>query len=159
MLLTASLTDGCDCSTYAYIPPSHPSTLTSLNRSTAIRILTYKLSDRQAPLHRRYYLRVVPEIYGLFPIRTIDRCLEGVDIFRLCTRQMISHPRCPRCTRADLLQVREADGLCRSSRVREWGGGDQAEGTLAGTIVWFLCYDLTGLGRFSGSSAGVYAHI
>ena len=67
--------------------------------------------DRKTPLHRRYHLRVVSKIYGLFPIRTIGQRMEGFCIFGFCTRQMVPYTRRPWCTRFGLLQVQEAYGL------------------------------------------------
>jgi len=67
--------------------------------------------NRKAPLHRRYHLRVVSELHGLFPVRTIGQRVEGFRIFRLCTLQMVSHPRRPRRARVGLLQVQEAYGF------------------------------------------------
>ena len=72
--------------------------------------------DRKAPLHRRYHLRVVSKIHGLFPIRTIGQRVESFCVFRLCTRQMVSHSRCTRRARVGLLQVQEAFGLQGGSR-------------------------------------------
>ena len=67
--------------------------------------------DRKAPLYRRYHLRAVPEIHGLFPIRTIGQRMAGFCVFRLRTRQMVPHPRRPWCARVGLLQIQEAYGL------------------------------------------------
>ena len=67
--------------------------------------------DRKTPLHRRYHLRVVSEIHGLFPLRTISQCMEGFGVFCFCARKMVPHPRRPRRARAGLHQVQEAYGL------------------------------------------------
>jgi len=67
--------------------------------------------DRKAPLHRRYHLRVVSEIHGLFSIRTIGQRVEGFCVFRLCPCQMVPHPRRPRRACVGFLQVQEAYGL------------------------------------------------
>ena len=71
--------------------------------------------DRKAPLHRRYHLRAVSEIHGLFPIRTISQRMEGFCVFCLCTRQMVPHSCRPRRAGLGLLQVQEAYGVQGSS--------------------------------------------
>jgi len=100
-----------------------PETIQSLRRSFSssspirqrVQPQTSSKGDRKAPLHRRYHLRAVPEIHGLFPIRTICKRMEGFCVFCLGTRQMVPHPRRPWCARVGLLQVQEAYGLQRSS--------------------------------------------
>ena len=55
-----------------------PQTIQSLRRPFSsssplhhrVESQTSTKGDRKAPLHRRYHLRVVSEIHGLFPIRT-----------------------------------------------------------------------------------------
>ena len=101
-----------------------PETIQSLRRSFSssstlrhrIESQTSTKGDRKTPLHRRYHLRVVSEIHGLFPIRTISQCLEGFRIFCLRPCKMVSHPRRPRRTRVGLLQIQETHGLQGSSR-------------------------------------------
>jgi hypothetical protein len=95
-----------------------PETIQSLRRSFSSspplrqrESQTGPKGDRKTPLHRRYHLRAVSEIHGLFPLRTIGQRVESFCVFRLCTCQMVPHPRRPRCARVGLLQVQEAYGL------------------------------------------------
>ena len=70
--------------------------------------------------------------------------MEGFRVFRLRTREMVSHPRRPRCARVGLLQVQEAHGLQGSSRGRERRRGREAKGALAGAhpLISFILFSM-----------------